>query len=124
MTPLLLAFGQLDDPACFGVLVRSVALALVAYLLLLAASIWGIHALLDAVHWPAWLAGNHRHGRGGGGGAVAVPADGAADRDPVYRANRPRGGPPLLPLSAASQPGGAADATLGWPRAGGPGCCC
>jgi CysZ protein len=57
MTPLLLAFGQLDDPACFGVLVRSVVLALIAYLALLAASIWGIHGLLSAVHWPAWLAG-------------------------------------------------------------------
>ena len=57
MTPLLLAFGQLDDPACFGVLLQSVGLALLAYLLLLGGSIWGIHGLLDAVHWPAWLAG-------------------------------------------------------------------
>ncbi len=57
MTPLLLAFGQLDDPACFGVLVRSVALALAAYLVLLVASVWGIHGLLAAVHWPTWLAG-------------------------------------------------------------------
>jgi uncharacterized protein involved in cysteine biosynthesis len=54
--PLLLAIGQLDDPACFGVLARSVGLALLAYLLLLAASIGGIHALLAAVHWPGWLA--------------------------------------------------------------------
>jgi uncharacterized protein involved in cysteine biosynthesis len=54
--PLLLAIGQLDDPACFGVLARSVGLALLAYLLLLGASIWGIHGLLAAVHWPGWLA--------------------------------------------------------------------
>jgi uncharacterized protein involved in cysteine biosynthesis len=54
--PLLLAIGQLDDPACLGVLVRSALLALVAYVLLLAGSIWGIHALLISVSWPGWLA--------------------------------------------------------------------
>ncbi len=57
MTPLALALAQLDDPACFGALVRSVLLALVAYALLLAGSIWGIHALLADYHWPGWLAG-------------------------------------------------------------------
>ncbi len=59
MTALLLAFGQLDDPAWFGVLVRSVALTLVAYVVLLVASIWGFHALLYAVHWPGWLHAVH-----------------------------------------------------------------
>ena len=57
MTPLALAFAQLDDPACFGALVRSVGVALLAYALLLAGSIWGIHDLLAAYHWPGWLAG-------------------------------------------------------------------
>jgi CysZ protein len=57
VTPLGLAIAQLDDPACFGVLTRSVGLALVAYILLLAGSIWGVHTLLAAYHWPGWLAG-------------------------------------------------------------------
>ena len=56
MRALLLALGQLDDPACFGVLARSVGLALLAYVALMAGSIWGIHALLASVHWPGWLA--------------------------------------------------------------------
>ncbi len=56
MRPLLLALGQLDDPACAGVLMRSVLLALAAYLLLMAGSIWGMRALLAMVHWPGWLA--------------------------------------------------------------------
>ncbi len=56
MRALLLALGQLDDPACFGVLIRSVGLALLAYVALMAGSIWGIHALLASVHWPGWLA--------------------------------------------------------------------
>ena len=54
---LFLALGQLDDPACFGVLVRSVGLALLAYVLLLGGSVWGIHALLASVRWPGWIAG-------------------------------------------------------------------
>ena len=53
---LLLAIGQLDDPACVGVLVRSVLLSLLAYALLLAAGIWGTHSLLAMAHWPGWLA--------------------------------------------------------------------
>ena len=56
MRALLLALGQLDDPACFGVLIRSVALSLLAYVALMAASIWGIHAMLAGIHWPGWLA--------------------------------------------------------------------
>ena len=56
MKALVLAIGQLDDPACFGVLGRSIGLALLAYLLLVAGSIWGIHAALAHVHWPAWIA--------------------------------------------------------------------
>ena len=57
MRALALAIGQLDDPTCFGVLVRSVGLALLAYVLLLAGSIWGVHALLASAAWPGWLAG-------------------------------------------------------------------
>ncbi len=56
MTPLLLALGQLDDPAWFGVLARSIGLALLAYALLLLGSVWGVGAALAAVHWPGWLA--------------------------------------------------------------------
>ncbi len=55
---LLLAIGQLDDPAVVGVLVRSVLLALAAYGLLLAAGSGGSRALLATLHWPAldgWL---------------------------------------------------------------------
>lgn len=58
---LALAVAQLDDPACLGVLVRSVVLALVAYVLLMAGGIWGIQALLSQVHWPrfiAWMLGS------------------------------------------------------------------
>ncbi len=57
LTALVLALGQLDDPACMGALVRSVLLALLAYVLLLAGSIWGVGELLAAYHWPGWLAG-------------------------------------------------------------------
>ena len=57
MTPLALAFAQLDDPACLGALVRSVLLALAAYVLLLAGSVWGIGQVLALYHWPGWLAG-------------------------------------------------------------------
>ncbi len=56
MKALMLAVGQLDDPAWLGVLVRSVAAALAAYLALLGLAVWGIHALLAMVHWPGWLA--------------------------------------------------------------------
>lgn len=53
---LLLAITQLDDPACVGVMVRSVGLSLLAYGILLALGIWGTHALLAMAHWPGWLA--------------------------------------------------------------------
>ncbi len=56
MKALLLGIAQLDDPACLGVLVRSLVAALVAYLALLAVSIWGIHAVLATMNWPGWLA--------------------------------------------------------------------
>ncbi len=57
MKPLWLAFAQLDDPTCFGVLLRSVGLSLAATAALLLGSVWGVHALLAAYHWPGWLAG-------------------------------------------------------------------
>ena len=57
MTALLLALGQLDDPAFFGVLWRSAGLALLSYVTLLAISVWGVHAALAFAAWPAWLAG-------------------------------------------------------------------
>ncbi len=57
MTPLLLAIGQLDDRAWFGVMGRSVLLALVCYAGLLWGSYAAMHALLAGVHWPGWIAG-------------------------------------------------------------------
>lgn len=57
MRPLWLALGQLDDPRCLGVLVRSVALALLAYVLLLTAGLWGIHALLGGLWGAGWALG-------------------------------------------------------------------
>ncbi len=56
LTPLLLAIGQLDDRAWFGVLGRSVLLALAAYAVLLVGSFEAVHALLAAVDWHGWLA--------------------------------------------------------------------
>ena len=56
MRALLLGIAQLDDPACAGVLARSVAIALIAYVAMMAGSIWGIRELLASVHWPAWIA--------------------------------------------------------------------
>ncbi len=53
---VLLALGQLDDPACAGVLVRSVLVSLLAYAVLLGGGIWGTHTLLAIAHWPGWLA--------------------------------------------------------------------
>ncbi|WP_158744657.1 EI24 domain-containing protein [Acidisphaera sp. L21] len=56
MKALWLAVAQLDDPACLSVLIHSVLLSLVAYAILLGGSIWGVHEMLAAVHWPGWLA--------------------------------------------------------------------
>ena len=56
MKPLLLAFAQLDDPRIFGVLLRSVGLALLAYALMIVGSIWAMQSLLATVHWPSWIA--------------------------------------------------------------------
>ncbi len=53
---LLLAIGQLDDRAWFGVLGRSVLLTLLAYALLLAGSYEAVQALLASRHWVAWVA--------------------------------------------------------------------
>ena len=55
MRALLLGIAQLDDPACFGVLARSIGLALLAYIVLLLLSIWGVREALALVHWPGWL---------------------------------------------------------------------
>jgi len=56
MRPLVLAFAQLNDPACSGVLWRSVLLTLATVVALLALSMWGIGLLLADYHWPRWLA--------------------------------------------------------------------
>ncbi len=57
MTPLLRALGQFDDPAFTGVLLRSVALALLSFLAIGAACAWGVQALLHASGWTGWLVG-------------------------------------------------------------------
>ena len=57
MRALMLAVAQLDDPACAGVLARSIGLTLLAFVVLLGGSTWGIHALLANIHWmPGWIA--------------------------------------------------------------------
>lgn len=54
LTPMLLAFGQLDDPALLGVLLRSVAFACLSFAGLGALGLWASHALL-ASWWTHWL---------------------------------------------------------------------
>lgn len=57
LTPILRALAQLDEPAFLGVLLRSVALSLVAFLGLLLGSAWLIHELLSQSAWLGWVAG-------------------------------------------------------------------
>ncbi len=54
LAPILLAFGQLDDPALVSVLLRSVALAGLCFLGLAVCGVWATHALLPA-GWTHWL---------------------------------------------------------------------
>jgi uncharacterized protein involved in cysteine biosynthesis len=56
-TPLLRAFGQLDDPAFLGVLLRSVAWCVLVFAALFFGASWGVHhALLSASGWLRWPA--------------------------------------------------------------------
>lgn len=56
MKPILLAFEQLDDPVFLGVVLRSVLWAALGFLLLLGASVWGLHHLVAVAGWSGWLA--------------------------------------------------------------------
>ncbi len=51
---MLLAFGQLDDPAMLGVLLRSVVFACLSFAGLAALGLWASHALLPS-WWTHWL---------------------------------------------------------------------
>ncbi len=57
LTPPLRALAQMDDPAFLGVVWRSIAWTLAAFVALAAALAWGGHALLATHGWLGWLAG-------------------------------------------------------------------
>ncbi len=61
LSPMLRAFSQLDDRVFLGVVLRSVALSLLAFLALLAASAWAMRELvavsLAGPGWLGWVAG-------------------------------------------------------------------
>ena len=96
MKPIWLAIAQLDDPACFGVLVRSVALTFLALVLLLLGSVWGIHAPAAELSLAGLAGGHLRHHWRGIAGVLAVPAGRHADRGAVCRSHRGGGGAPAL----------------------------
>ena len=68
LTPFTRALAQLDDPVFLGVLWRSVALSLLAFVALLAACAYGAEELLGQPGWLGWLAGI----AGGLGAAIAA----------------------------------------------------
>ncbi len=55
--PLSRAIEQLDDRIFIGVLLRSLAWAVVAFAALHVAAIWAVQCLLDLHGWLGWLAG-------------------------------------------------------------------
>ena len=57
LSPMLRAIGQLDDPVFLGVVVRSLALSLLAFLALLAGSAWAVESVVGQPGWLGWLAG-------------------------------------------------------------------
>lgn len=56
-SPLLRALQQLDDPIFVGVLLRSIAWCVAAFLGLLAGSAWAVQYLVGQPGWIGWLAG-------------------------------------------------------------------
>lgn len=56
-TPMLRAISQLDDPVFLGVVLRSLVLSLVAFLALLAGSVWALDDLVGQGSLLGWLAG-------------------------------------------------------------------
>ncbi len=57
VSPMFRAVEQLDDPVLLGVLLRSLALSVLAFLALLAGSAWAVQHLLGQPGWLGWLAG-------------------------------------------------------------------
>ncbi len=57
LVPLLRALSQLNDPVFLGVVWRSLALSLAAFLALLAACIWLVQDLVGQPGWIGWLSG-------------------------------------------------------------------
>jgi uncharacterized protein involved in cysteine biosynthesis len=55
LAPSIRAIAQLDDPVFLGVVMRSLGLALLTFVLLLAGVVWGAHALLADQGWWSWL---------------------------------------------------------------------
>ncbi len=56
-SPVFRAVEQLDDPAILGVLARSLALSAALFAALCLGSFYGLHHVLAATGWFAWLAG-------------------------------------------------------------------
>jgi CysZ protein len=57
LSPLFRAMQQLDDPVFVGVLVRSLAWSLLAFLGLLGGSAWAVQHLVGQPGWLGWAAG-------------------------------------------------------------------
>lgn len=57
LSPVFRALSQLDDPVFGGVLLRSLALSLLAFLGLLAGSAWALQHLVGQGGWLGWAAG-------------------------------------------------------------------
>ena len=57
LSPILRALSQLDDPVFLGVLLRSVALSVLAFLGLVSFSAWVLRELVAQGGWLGWAAG-------------------------------------------------------------------
>lgn len=57
LVPLIRAIDQMSDPVFLGVVWRSLALSVLAFLGLLAGSAWGVQELVGRPGWLGWLAG-------------------------------------------------------------------
>jgi uncharacterized protein involved in cysteine biosynthesis len=103
--PVLRAFDQIGDPAVLGVLIKSLLLSVGCFALLCGGSFYGLHHVLAAHGWLAWLAGLL-------GGAAALAAGvwlflpvavviASAFMEPVCRAVERRWYPHVQPCSGA-----------------------
>ena len=54
LSPLLRALAQLDDPVFLGVVLRSLALSVLAFLAILAGVVWGVQEAVALPGWPDW----------------------------------------------------------------------